>query len=265
VRFTRWRRAHFLRVLEETGPVQMAAEAAGVSLGCIYRLRRVEAGFIGKMIAAAAKADSRLAEAGQSGDSHATVTDSSSDQVRDDGQGGRRGQRLAARGATAYAGREGVAGMNGLIAIGAILAAAPAAGEAAPPDREQFDAAAARCGLPANLLRVGRDADGDFADPSPDGKLERLDTKALVCLIDWAERTGARIGFISEPPPGTQTIAQGPIEGIRRAAKAARECGLPVHIDPLSPEEAVLDARRDAPPGPLECARSWIGKQRDLR
>jgi hypothetical protein len=35
VRFTRWRRAHFFRVLEETGHVQMAAAAAGVSLGCI--------------------------------------------------------------------------------------------------------------------------------------------------------------------------------------------------------------------------------------
>jgi hypothetical protein len=76
VRFTRWRRAHFFRVLEETGHVQMAAEAAGVSLGCIYRLRRTEAGFTAKMIAAAAKADSRLAEeeGGQSGDSHVTVT-----------------------------------------------------------------------------------------------------------------------------------------------------------------------------------------------
>ncbi|HEX8381187.1 MAG TPA: hypothetical protein VF619_11650 [Allosphingosinicella sp.] len=73
VRFTRWRRAHFFRVLEETGHVQMAAEAAGVSLACIYRLRRVEAGFAEKMAAAVAKADRRL-EGGQSGDSHVTVT-----------------------------------------------------------------------------------------------------------------------------------------------------------------------------------------------
>ncbi|HEX8224956.1 MAG TPA: hypothetical protein VF605_14140 [Allosphingosinicella sp.] len=68
VRFTRWRRAHFFRVLEETGHAQMAAEAAGVSLGCIYRLRRVEAGFTEKMAAAVAGADRRLAarEGGQS-------------------------------------------------------------------------------------------------------------------------------------------------------------------------------------------------------
>jgi hypothetical protein len=78
VRFTRWRRAHFFRVLEETGHVQMAAEAAGVSLGCIYRLRRTESGFTEKMIAAVRKADRRLEEqeGGQSGDGHVTVTGS---------------------------------------------------------------------------------------------------------------------------------------------------------------------------------------------
>lgn len=56
----------------------MAAEAAGVSLGCIYRLRRVEAGFTEKMAASVAKADRRLEaqEGGQSGDSHLTVTGS---------------------------------------------------------------------------------------------------------------------------------------------------------------------------------------------
>jgi hypothetical protein len=73
VRFTRWRRAHFFRVLEETGHVQMAAEAAGVSLGCIYRLRRVEAGFTAKMVAAVEKADRRL-EAEEGGQSLGTVT-----------------------------------------------------------------------------------------------------------------------------------------------------------------------------------------------
>jgi hypothetical protein len=155
--------------------------------------------------------------------------------------------------------------MMTLIAISALLAAAAPASEAPRPDRQQIEAAAARCGLPANFLRVGRDAYGDFADVSPNADLNRFDPKAFICLIDWAERTGARIGFMFEPAPGAQTIAHGPIESVRRAAQAARECGLPVHLDPLSPDEAVLDARRDAPPGPLACARSWIAKQRDLR
>lgn len=67
VRFTRWRRAHFFRVLEETGHAQMAAAAAGVSLACIYRLRRTEPGFSEKMAAAVAEADRRLdAEEGHS-------------------------------------------------------------------------------------------------------------------------------------------------------------------------------------------------------
>lgn len=83
VRFTRWRRAHFFRVLEETGHVQMAAEAAGVSLGCIYRLRRVEPGFTEKVTAAVEKADGVLRQArdespgqekGRSGDGHVTGT-----------------------------------------------------------------------------------------------------------------------------------------------------------------------------------------------
>jgi hypothetical protein len=154
--------------------------------------------------------------------------------------------------------------MIGPISLGALLAAtAPPA--APPPDRQQIEAAAARCSLPAKFLRVGRDSYGDYADLSPNGNLDGLKPEALLCMVSWAERTGARIGFISEPPPGPQTIARGPIESIKRAARAARDCGLPVHIDPLSPEEAVLDARSDAPSGPLECTRSWIEKQGDLR
>ena len=83
VRFTRWRRARFFRVLGETGHVQMAAEAAGVSHHSIYRLRRVEAGFAARMDAAREEAARRLAsspgsaaaqgervEEGAEGDSH---------------------------------------------------------------------------------------------------------------------------------------------------------------------------------------------------
>lgn len=155
--------------------------------------------------------------------------------------------------------------MNGLMAIGAMLLAAAPVGEAPPPDRRQIEAAAAHCGMPAAFLRIGRDSDGDFADIVPNEDLELPPAEAFLCLIDWAQRTRARIGFISEPPPGPQVIAMGPIGSIKRAAKASRECGLPVHVDPLSPEEAVLNARSDAPPEPLACARSWIEKQPDLR
>ena len=52
-------------MLEESGNVQLAAELAGVGLGGIYRLRRVEAGFIGRMEAARATAAAGLAEKGR--------------------------------------------------------------------------------------------------------------------------------------------------------------------------------------------------------
>ena len=81
--------------------------------------------------------------------------------------------------------------MKGLVAMSALVAAGASPGEAPPPDRARIEAAAARCGLPASFLRVGRDSQGHFADVSPDADLTRFDPKAYVCLIGWAERTGA--------------------------------------------------------------------------
>jgi hypothetical protein len=125
VRFTRWRRAHFFRVLEETGHVQMAAEAAGVSLGCIYRLRRTEAGFTEKMRAARAKADARL-ERGEPG---VTVTgDGRSQQalVIRRGIGGR--LRVMAAGRHWWTGRHDAIFLAYLRATGSVAASARAAG-----------------------------------------------------------------------------------------------------------------------------------------
>ncbi|MEA3047105.1 MAG: hypothetical protein QOJ53_1437 [Sphingomonadales bacterium] len=56
VRFTRWRRRRFFALLEESGCVRLACELSGVGMGCIYRLRRTEPGFVAKMAAAAADA-----------------------------------------------------------------------------------------------------------------------------------------------------------------------------------------------------------------
>jgi hypothetical protein len=61
VLFTRWRRRRFFALLEETGNVRVACELSGTGLGCIYRLRRVEAGFSEKMAAAKDVASRRLA------------------------------------------------------------------------------------------------------------------------------------------------------------------------------------------------------------
>lgn len=61
VRFTRWRRRRFFALLEETGNVRVACELSGTGLGCIYRLRRAEAGFSERMAAAKNVASRRLA------------------------------------------------------------------------------------------------------------------------------------------------------------------------------------------------------------
>lgn len=135
LRFTRWRRAHFFRVLEETGHVQMATEAAGVSLGCIYRLRRTKAGFTGKMIAAVAKADGVLrqardgssAEGGRSGDRHVTVTRARQQAlVIRRGRGGR--LRVMAAGRRWWTERHDAVFFAHLRATGSVAAAARAAG-----------------------------------------------------------------------------------------------------------------------------------------
>jgi hypothetical protein len=128
VRFTRWRRAHFFRVLEETGHAQMAAAAAGVSLGCIYRLRRVEPGFTERMAAAAAEADRRLAETegGRSGDSHVTVTTPQQALVIRKGIGGR--LRVMAAGKRWWTERHDAVFLAHLRATGCVAASARAAG-----------------------------------------------------------------------------------------------------------------------------------------
>jgi hypothetical protein len=123
VRFTRWRRAHFFRVLEETGHAQMAAEAAGVSLGCIYRLRRVEPGFTEKMRAAVAAADRRLEADGDEGRSQGTVP---SALVIRRGRGGR--LRVMAAGARWWTERHDPIFFAHLRATGSVAASARATG-----------------------------------------------------------------------------------------------------------------------------------------
>jgi hypothetical protein len=48
-------------LLEETGTVKVAAELAGLGIGAIYRLRKLEAGFRERMEAAIVKGTARLA------------------------------------------------------------------------------------------------------------------------------------------------------------------------------------------------------------
>jgi hypothetical protein len=63
VRVTRWRRRRFFALLAETGTVKVAAELAGLGIGAIYRLRKLEPGFRERMEEAIATGSAALEEA----------------------------------------------------------------------------------------------------------------------------------------------------------------------------------------------------------
>src|SRR4051812_29185729 len=144
-----------------------------------------------------------------------------------------------------------------LIAI-ALLLAAGQAGGAAPPDAAAIRAAAARCRLPDDWLHIGHDEDGDYADPSPAHRDAPIAPVALVCIIRWAGETHARLGLMSEPPPGPQALATVPHASSFDVSRGAEQCNLPVRIDPLDAERGMLLARRHAPPAQLACMRAWL-------
>lgn len=106
----------------------MAAEAAGVSLGCIYRLRRVEAGFIEKMQAAVEAADRWLEADEEEGQSQAAVPgDCPQDAlVIRRGRGGR--LRVMAAGPRAWTERHDPVFFAHLRSTGSVAASARAAG-----------------------------------------------------------------------------------------------------------------------------------------
>jgi hypothetical protein len=60
VRVTSWRRRRFFAVLEEVGTVKVAAELAGLGIGAIYRLRKLEPRFRERMEAAIEVGTGRL-------------------------------------------------------------------------------------------------------------------------------------------------------------------------------------------------------------
>jgi hypothetical protein len=61
---------------------------------------------------------------------------------------------------------------------------------------------AKRCGLKPDQLVWTVDAQGRRrAHVTPNGELDRLPYKSLVCMLRWATKSGARVGFISEPAP----------------------------------------------------------------
>jgi hypothetical protein len=135
-----------------------------------------------------------------------------------------------------------------------------AAGQARPPppDAAAMRMAAAGCGLPLDWLVFGRDADGDYADPSTAVRPVPIPDVTILCFIDWARDAHARLGFLSEPAPGPQPLATLPTAAIEGAIVAARDCGLLVRLDPHDEQTGLLMARRDPPAAPLACMRAWL-------
>lgn len=230
VRFTRWRRAHFFRVLEETGHAQMAAAAAGVSLGCIYRLRRLEPGFTAKMKAACAVADRRLeaAEEGQSGDSHATVATPQQALVIRRGIGGR--LRVMAAGKHWWTERHDAVFLDHLRATGSVAASARAAGftpksawnrrDRLPGFAAAMDEAREEADLEL-LFQLAAHAEGKRGDDF-DGPSTPFDAEQAMRTISFRDnRKRGRHSPRRRPPPSIEAVTDRVVR-LARAIKRKR-------------------------------------------
>jgi hypothetical protein len=215
-------------VLEETGHVQMAAAAAGVSLGCIYRLRRVEPGFTDKMAAAVARADRRLA-GGQSGDSDVTVNRGQEALVIRRGRGGR--LRVMAAGRRWWTERHDAIFLAHLRATGSVAAAARAAGftpKSAWNRRERLPGFAramdeAREDADLELLfqlavgaHAGRGDDFDGAQSGADAE------QAMRILTFRANRSLGKHSPRGKPPPSPEAV-NARVERLARAVVRKRQ------------------------------------------
>ena len=73
------------------------------------------------------------------------------------------------------------------------------------PPEKAMRLLAAQFGVKPNQLVWSVDAQGRHrADFRPDAKFDSLSFKALMCMVERAQESGLRVGFISEPPPATQ-------------------------------------------------------------
>jgi hypothetical protein len=79
---------------------------------------------------------------------------------------------------------------------------------------------AAQCGLSSNQLVWSVDAEGHRrADVTPNGDLDSLPYKSLTCILDWAKQAGARVGWVSDPPPAADEIVT--------LGEVTEKCGVP--------------------------------------
>jgi hypothetical protein len=216
VRFTRWRRRRFFALLAESGNVRAAAELSGVGLGCIYRLRRTEAGFVAAMATAKNAADVRLGRGAIPDE--AGAFDSPSPNLSPEGRGAsagfddlviRRGvggrlRRMAA-GSHWWSARHDAIFLGHLRMTGNIAASARAAGftpksawnrrERMPSFAAAMDEALAesegnvQSRLTAEAINGTAGMDYEAQVPAMVGALEeRLDVELALRLLTWRER-----------------------------------------------------------------------------
>ncbi len=117
--------------------MQLACELSGVGLGCIYRLRRTEPGFVALMAAAKGKADERLGRGapGDAGTPHPPIAGAMGPPLSPEGEGDlviRRGiggrLRMMAAGDHWWASRHDAIFLGHLRVTGNVTASAKAAG-----------------------------------------------------------------------------------------------------------------------------------------
>jgi hypothetical protein len=224
VRVTSWRRRRFFALLEETGTVKVAAELAGLGIGAIYRLRKLEPGFRERMEAAICKGSARLQEAppprcagspspGNPGEEFEGL-------VPRRGQGGR--VRLVSPGLHWWEPRHDEIFLLGLRGSGNVEASARAAGFTARTAYNQMRKRprfAAECEraiaeakprledlLALQSVRWSRAAYDEAFEGEP---LDERDVERAIRTLEYWDRQARRRDRCDAPRPGTAAPAQG--------------------------------------------------------
>jgi hypothetical protein len=123
----------------------------------------------------------------------------------------------------------------------------------APPQTADIEMEATRCGLTADQLTWTVDASGHKrAQINPHGNWDSLAFTSVRCLLDWASKTGANVGFISEPPPPKPSAAD-----VRRIE---RECQLKAGTLTVEGEHVRLRPAPDEDYERVDCALGRLRK-----
>lgn len=72
------------------------------------------------------------------------------------------------------------------------------------PSERAIATQARKCGLEPNQLVWSTNKRGErWAYMTPNGDLDSMPFERFACMLRWAQETGAKVGFVAEPPPVT--------------------------------------------------------------